>query len=350
MTHSAALISLATAVPPHVFQQKQVATAAKELFSDRYPEFERLSKVFGNTGILNRYAVKPIEWYFEPRGWPERTQAFLEGADALFMEATRLALKRANLAPSEIDTIVTVSSTGIATPSLEARVATQLGFRTDVTRVPIFGLGCAGGVSGLSVASRLAKANPGTNVLLVIIELCTLAFRLDKLTKANIVATSLFGDGAAAAVVRAGDGGDLQVEASGEHTWPDTLDTMGWGVDPYGFDVIFRHGIPSFAAANMGAAVTGILEKMGLAASDIGRFVCHPGGTKVVTALEKSLHLNQGSLDHERQVLTEYGNMSAPTIMFVLERTLAAHAPSRFLLTSLGPGFTASCVSLRSTS
>src|SRR4051794_14606449 len=112
MTHSAALISLATAVPPHVFQQKQVATVARELFSDRYPEFERLSKVFGNTGIQNRYAVKPIEWYFEPRGWPERTQAFLEGADALFMEATRLALKRANLAPSEIDTIVTVSSTG----------------------------------------------------------------------------------------------------------------------------------------------------------------------------------------------------------------------------------------------
>jgi alkylresorcinol/alkylpyrone synthase len=213
--------------------------------------------------------------------------------------------------------------------------------------VPVFGLGCAGGVAGLSIASRLAQARPGTNVLFVAVELCTPAFRLDQLTKANIVAISLFGDGAAAVILRAGDGGEIQFEAFGEHLWPDTLDIMGWNVDPEGLGVVFRRAIPGFVTENMGAAVTGILARMNLGLEDIERFVCHPGGTKVVRALESALSLNQGSLDHERQVLADYGNMSGPTVLFVLERVLADKVPFRSLLTSLGPGFTASCASLR---
>ncbi len=347
MTAATALISLATSVPPHVFKQTEVEDAARTLFSHRYPEFERLAPVFANTGVRKRHGVKPIEWYFEPRGWPERTQAFLEGGEAMFLDAARSALQRAGLDASEIDTVVTVSSTGIATPSLEARVASKLGLRADVSRVPVFGLGCAGGVSGLSIASRLAQARPGTNVLLVTLELCSLAFRLDKLTKANTVAISLFGDGAAAAVLRAGDGGRLQIEGSGEHLWPDTLDIMGWDVDPEGFGVIFRRAIPSFATQNMGPAINGILQRMDLTMQDIERFVCHPGGTKVVTALETALSLDQGTLDCEREILSEYGNMSAPTVLFVLERVLAQRVPSRSLLSALGPGFTASCVALR---
>jgi alkylresorcinol/alkylpyrone synthase len=349
MTGSTALVSLATSVPPYVFPQTKVASVASELFGRRYPEFKRLSTVFENTGVNKRHGVKPIEWYFEPRGWPERTQAFLEGGEALFIDVARTAIQRANLASSEIDTVVSVCSTGIATPSLEARVAGKLGFRANVSRVPVFGLGCAGGVSGLSVASRLAQARPGTNVLFVALELCTLAFRLDELTKANIVAISLFGDGAAAVVLRAGDGGALQIEDTGEHLWPNSLDIMGWNVDPEGFGVIFHRAIPAFATANMGAAVTGILERMNLALKDVERFVCHPGGTKVVSALEMAFSLGRGSLNHERQILADFGNMSGPTVLFVLERVLADCVPFRSLLTSLGPGFTASCVSLRRT-
>ena len=349
MTDAAALMSLATSVPTHVLHQKDVQSATRVLFGDRYPELASLEPVFTNAGVIKRHGVKPIEWYFEPRGWPERTQAFLDGGEALFIDAARQAIERAGLAPGDIDTVVTVSSTGIATPSLEARAAGKLGLRTDISRVPVFGLGCAGGVSGLSIASRLAQARPGTNVLLVALELCTLAFRLDKLTKANIVAISLFGDGAAAAVLRAGDGGTLQVEGSGEHLWPDTLDIMGWDVDPQGFGVIFGRAIPAFARENMGAAVTGILQRLNLSVQDIQRFVCHPGGTKVVAALETALSLDQGALLHERQILAGYGNMSAPTVLFVLERVLADHTPQRSLLTALGPGFTASCVALRCT-
>src|SRR5258708_5091739 len=231
MTSPTALVSLATSVPPFEFKQKKVEEVSRQTFGNRFPEFERLSRVFENTGVIKRYGVKPIECDFEPRGWPERTQAFLDGGEELFIDVAQKAIERAGLVPNEIDTVVTVCSTGIATPSLEARVAGKIGFRSDIFRVPVFGLGCAGGVSGLSIASRLAQARPGTNVLLVAIELCTLAFRRDELTKANIVATSLFGDGAAAVILRAGDGGVTRIENSGQHLWPHTPGVMGCRVD-----------------------------------------------------------------------------------------------------------------------
>ena len=343
----AALVSLATSVPPHVFLQKDVLAAAWEVFGPRLPEFETLSSIFTNTGIVKRHGVKPFGWYLERRGWPERTKAFLEGAEALFVDAADKALAQAQLTGADIDTVVTVCSTGIATPSLEARVAGRMGFRSDITRVPVFGLGCAGGISGLSIAARLAQARPGTNVLLVAVELCSLALRLDELTKANIVATSLFGDGAAAMILRAGDGGATQIENSGEHLWPDTLGIMGWKVDPEGFGVIFQRTIPNFVTEHLNPAVVQILANMKLSMADIDRFICHPGGARVISALETALALDQGTLDHERQVIADYGNMSAPTVLFVLERARNQGLPSRSLLTALGPGFTASCVALR---
>ena len=344
---TAALVSLATSVPPHEFLQKDVLAAAWDELGPRFPEFATFSSIFANTGIVKRHGVRPFEWYLKPRGWPERTEAFLEGAEALFVDVAQKALASAHLGGDDIDTVVTVCSTGIATPSLEARVARAMGFRSDVMRVPVFGLGCAGGVSGLSIASRLAQARPGTNVLLVAIELCSLALRHDELTKANIVAISLFGDGAAAIILRAGDGGATRIEDAGEHLWPDTLGVMGWSVDPEGFGVIFRRTIPDFVVAHLHPAVVRILATMQFSMADIDRFICHPGGARVITALESAFSLNQGTLDHERQIIADYGNMSAPTVLFVLERARAKGLPARSLLTALGPGFTASCVTLR---
>jgi alkylresorcinol/alkylpyrone synthase len=340
------LLSVATALPPHRLLQSDAAAAARRLFSHRYAAFERLAPVFETSGIHQRYTVRPLDWYGATLDWPERNAAYLEGAQALFIDAATAALDRAGCRASDIDTIVTVSSTGIATPSLEARVAQRMGFRADVERVPVFGLGCAGGVTGLAVASRLARARPGATVLLVAIEICTAAFRLDQLTSANIVATALFGDGAAACLVRAGDGGAAAVEGAGEHLWPDSLDIMGWKVDPTGLGVIFDRAIPPFATAHVGDAVDGILGRLGLARRDVDRFACHPGGAKVITALEAALSLDQGTLDIERDVLQSHGNMSAPTVLFVLERLLAAGLPRRTVLAALGPGFTCSCLSL----
>ena len=341
------LVSIATALPPYAIEQRDAAAMAHRGFAARFDDFERLARVFESSGIRRRYAVRPLEWYIQPLGWPERHAAYLEGACQLFVDAATKALHAGSVSAADVDTVVTVSSTGIATPSLEARVAGRIGFRADLERVPVFGLGCAGGVSGLSIASRLAQSRPGSVVLLVAVELCTLAFRLDKLTKENIVATALFGDGAAACVLRAGEEGIASVEMHGQHTWPDMLDIMGWNVDPQGFGVIFDRAIPPFTETHIAPAIAGILGRAGLGLADIDRFACHPGGAKVVNALERALSLGQGALDHERTVLADFGNMSAPTALFVLERVIQAGLPSRTLLTALGPGFTACCVSLK---
>jgi alkylresorcinol/alkylpyrone synthase len=343
---SAVLLSLACASPPHEFLQAEVGAQARRLFGPKFRDFERLFPVFRNTGIRSRQAVLPMEWYFQDRSWPERTAAYLTGAVDLFCDAASQALENAGLEPGDVDTIVTVSSTGIATPSLEARAMGRLGFREDVMRVPVFGLGCAGGVTGLSVAGRLAQARPGSIVLLVAVELCTLACRLDEMTSANIVATALFGDGAAACVLRAGGDGLAEITGAAEHTWPDSLDIMGWNVDPLGFGVIFDRSIPTFAEAHLRPAMEAALGRMGLGLATVDRFVCHPGGAKVIEAFEKSLDLGQGALTWEREVLSDHGNMSAPTAIFVLERALAAKAQGQLVLAALGPGFTASCVSL----
>jgi alkylresorcinol/alkylpyrone synthase len=198
----------------------------------------------------------------------------------------------------------------------------------------------------LSIAARLATARPGTNVLLVVVELCTLAFRMDELTKANVVASALFGDGAAACILRAGEGGLARIDGAGEYTWPDTLDIMGWNVDPQGFGVVFAQAIPPFAKENVGPAVAAILARSGRTLSDIRRFVCHPGGRKVIMALESALRLEAGSLDHERDVLDSHGNMSAPTVLFVLERVIASGLPELSTVNAMGPGFSTSCVVL----
>src|SRR5215210_5293570 len=227
------LVSLATAVPPHVMQQQEAKATARRAFG-RKNLFDKLSTVFDNAAIAKRHLVAPPDWYEESHGWRERNTVYLEASEALFIEAAEKAIEGAGLEPGEIDGVVTVSTTGIATPSLEARVGPRLGLRPDVRRIPVFGLGCAGGVNGLSLASRLARAEPGATVLLVALELSTFAFRSDRVTKADLVATALFGDGAAAAILRAGptapdaDGFAAPVvEFTHEHTWPDTLDIMG---------------------------------------------------------------------------------------------------------------------------
>ncbi|HVG52047.1 MAG TPA: type III polyketide synthase, partial [Xanthobacteraceae bacterium] len=291
-------------------------------------------------------SARALDWFLTPRSWPERTRAYIETASELFIDAATGALEAGGVRAADVDTVVFVSTTGIATPSVEAVVHSRMGFRSDIERVPLFGLGCAGGVSGLAIASRLAQARPGSILLMVTVELTTLAFRLDRLDKASVISAALFGDGAAACVLRAGKGGIATIEGAGEHLWPDTLDVMGWTIDPDGFGVLLRPDVPSFAAVNLKPAVETILARIGVASGDVDRFVFHPGGSKIVSAIESGFALNQGSLVHERGVLADHGNMSAPTVLFILQRTIADGLPKRTVLVAMGPGFTASAVSL----
>lgn len=347
MTLPVTLLSLATTTPPNVLDQNVALAAARELMAHEFRDFERMTSVFANAGIACRQLARPVGWYLEPHDFTERTAVYLEVALDLFVAAAHQALADAGLAAEAVDTIVTVSSTGIATPSLDARALGRMGFRSDVARVPVFGLGCAGGVSGLGLAAKLARATPGSTVLFVAVELCSLTLRAAAVDKADIVAAALFGDGAAACIIRTGDEGIVQITGSAEKTWPDTLDIMGWQMEASGFGVVLNRGIPAFARRHLAEAMAQMLEPQGLRIGDIDRFICHPGGAKVVDAMETALALNQGSLDHEREVLRLHGNMSAPTALFVLDRVRADELPPVAVLTALGPGFTTSTVTLK---
>jgi alkylresorcinol/alkylpyrone synthase len=325
-----------------VLDQHEVAERALRIFGPIFRRFPQLVDIFAHAGIERRYAARPIDWYEAPHGWPERTEAYLQAAGDLYVEAAAAALARAGVAAADVATVVTVSSTGIATPSLEVRAALRLGLPPQAARVPVFGLGCAGGVTGLSLAARLARAAPGSTVLLVVAELCTLAFRPDRGGKADAITTALFGDGAAAVVLRAGDASTTaaHIGAGHEHTWPDTLDIMGWSVDPLGFGVILSRALPRFVEDRFAAPARAFLAAAGQAPDS--SFICHPGGAKVLTALETALGLPRETLQHERAVLREFGNMSAPTVLFVLERALKSGLRGPVTLAALGPGFTAS--------
>jgi len=343
----ARLVGLGTAVPAHALPQDLVRVTAARILGPRYPDFERFAKSFENSGIERRYSVVPLDWFEAPKDWPARTKAYLEGATALFVAAAEQALDAAGLRPDDIDTIITVSSTGIATPTLEARAMKELNFRSDVHRVPLFGIGCAGGVTGLALAARLARSSPGRNVLMVSVEACTLSFRAESLRKADIIATVLFGDGAAAACVSTESEEGAILGSGEEHTWPDTLPIMGWDVDHNGFGVVFDRSIPDFVKEHFAPAFAACLDRMGIDPDSLTRMIFHPGGAKVVDAIERALHLNQGVLDHERGVLRDFGNMSAPTALFVLKRVADDKPRGDTILAALGPGFTVSLLPIR---
>lgn len=340
------LNGLATAVPDYELPQTLVEDNARRILGARYAQFERMSASFKTSGVEKRYSFAPIDWFQEPKGWEDRNTLYLEGTKDIFIKVAKQALTQASLEAGEIDTVVTISSTGIATPTIEALAFKEMGFRDDVRRVPVFGLGCAGGVSGLGIAQTLASAEPETNVLLVVIEACTLSFRSDRLQKADIIATILFGDGAAAAVLSSNENSNIKLHAGSEHLWPDTLGIMGWDVDNTGLGVVFDRSIPAFAQEHMARAVATARQKANFEPQEISRYVFHPGGAKVVEAIETALELQTGTLDSEREILKNYGNMSAPTALFVLKDVLEQGTKGKLMMGALGPGFTASFMPL----
>ncbi|MCH7486903.1 MAG: type III polyketide synthase [Proteobacteria bacterium] len=333
------LLGLSTAVPPFKLRQGDVMERAGALFDERTREdLARLLPVYANAGIETRYSCVPLEWYEESHGWAEKNRLYLDNAVTLMETAALDCLGGAGLEVTDVDTIISVSSSGIATPSLDALLAERVGMRRDLQRLPIFGLGCAGGVLGLARAAAMALALPGSKVLLTVVELCGLTFRRADQSNSNLVATALFGDGAAAALVST-DGDGPALASWGEHTWPGSLQVMGWRVEDDGFSVQFSREIPAIIRARFRPALDDFLGRQGLRLADIDHFLCHPGGAKVMDALEQVFGLSPGSLGLSRDVLREYGNMSAATIMFVLEKAMGEDG--RSLLSALGPGFSA---------
>ncbi|MEQ8813661.1 MAG: type III polyketide synthase [Thalassobaculum sp.] len=338
----ARILSLETAVPPHRATNDEVKAFARSVFAESLAGNRALDRVFDSSTVEERWLAMPVDWYAADHGWAERAGAFEPAAIALLADVAGRALAAAGVAAAAVDHVLCISTTGFAAPSLDARLIGRLGLRADVRRTPVFGWGCAGGVIGLARAADLARLEPGRVVLCLVVELCSLAFRPDP-EPVNVIGSALFGDGAAAAVLCAGPGHEQRpsLVASGEHTWPDSLDVMGWRIDDVGFGLELRRDLPAFLAARLRPVVDGFLDGCGLTIAGLDGVVGHPGGPKVLQAVEQALGLGPAALADSRAVLTRYGNASAAGVLMVLRRAIDRGARGRHLMLALGPGFTA---------
>jgi alkylresorcinol/alkylpyrone synthase len=344
------LVALATAVPRVSLAQDEVAAAAQRFFDPAASEIGRLGPAFSNAGIARRHSPVALDWHEGRRGWKDRHAAFQPAALDLLEEAAADCLASAGVSAGEIDSLVVACTSGISVPSLDAHLLDRLPFRRNVERLPIFGLGCAGGVLGLARAAALAQAAPGRKVLFLIVELCTLTFRSQDQSKSNIIAAALFGDGAAAVLLEAeaeSRNGDIAVDGWGEYTWPDSAEVMGWRVEDDGLGVLFSPEIPKLVCRDLPPVLDGFLDSRGLTRADLDGFLPHPGGEKIMAALERVLDLQSGSLRDAREVLRDYGNMSGVSVLFVLQRALARGLAGLQLMTAFGPGFSAAFLLLR---
>ncbi|MET3288408.1 UNVERIFIED_CONTAM: alkylresorcinol/alkylpyrone synthase [Brevibacillus sp. OAP136] len=349
------IISVGTAVPIHEVSMEASMAVSRSLFADAFPDIDRLLSVFAHSNIRKRHFAAPLEWLTEDHPFAEKNKLFIDVACSLGMDAINRCLSRASLSVHDIDCLIFNTSTGLSTPSIDARLVNRLGLRQDVTRIPIWGLGCAGGATGLSRAFDYVRAYPDAVAVLVCVELCGLTFIKQDVSKSNLVATSLFGDGAGAVLVA----GDAFAAKHGLQdtprflsrktcTWYDSLDVMGWDVTDAGLKVIFSQDIPTLVKKRMRSNVDDFLSEQQLTRAQINHFILHPGGPKVINAYQQALEIGHEQTQHAEEILAEYGNMSSPTVLFVLEKSL--QTPWRKqeigLLGALGPGFSSELILL----
>lgn len=336
--------SVATTVPPYLVPQDVVREMARAHFAPTVPNIDRYLPVFRHAQIDSRAFAAPPEWFTEQRSFKECNDLFIEVAGDLSEHAARQCLADAGLAPADVDMLIFVSTTGMAAPSLDARLINRLGMSQHTRRTPIWGLGCAGGVAGLSRAWEYTTAFPAQRALLINAELCSVTFQWNDHSKRNIIASSLFADGVTAVLVEGDEcsGGGPTILGTSSTLWPDTLDVMGWDMIDTGMQVVFSARIPGMVQSTMRATIESFLAPYDLAIDDIDHWVLHPGGAKVVRAYEEALQVDPERLDHTRAVLRQYGNMSSATVFFVLKAFLDQGAPGPgeyALLAVLGPGF-----------
>ena len=332
--------AIATAVPPSLIPQEFMRVMARAA----YPQFASIDSIYMNAGVATRHACQPVEWYQQPHTWEERTAAFQEHALALLEEAAIAAVAKAGLRFDEIDALVVNTITGLAVPSLDARLMNRLPFSPHVERLPIFGIGCGGGVAGLARAARLAQTIPGGNVLFLTVDLCTLCLRINDQSITMFVATALFGDGAAAVVLRntsGGGGGGCRGGTMGDHFWHDTEHIMGWDIKNDGFGVVLSPQLPTLMQTRFGEALDTFLSRNGMTREDVDGYLLHPGGGKILDVADKLLDLAPDALEPSRATLRDNGNMSSATAMFVLKYAIDHGLRGRYVLAAFGPGFSA---------
>ena len=346
------IVAVSTAVPPFRFEQQDLRELARLHFSLRIPEIERLISVFDHVQVERRFFSVPLQWFGEEHTFAQKNREYVRWAERLSLQAIEGCLQKAELEPNDIDRLVFVSNTGMATPSVDARLVNRLGLDEHVKRIPIFGLGCAGGAVGLSLCHELARGYPSQRILLVCVELSSLTFQRNDFSKSNLVASSLFADGAAAVLV-CGDScpeEGIEIADTQSTLWPDTLEVMGWEFSELGLNVVFSRRIPEIVRNRIHGNLQPFLKRNGIDLQDFAHYVVHPGGAKILDAFQRALKLAPNALRHSRCVLRNFGNLSAPTVLFILDHLVregSAQKGDCGLLAAFGPGFSSELVLLR---
>jgi alkylresorcinol/alkylpyrone synthase len=346
------ILSTSAALPAHYVDQETLLGAFRAIWAEKHFNQERLEQLHRAVRVGGRHLALPLERYPQLDSFAKRNDAWIAAAVDLGEEALRQALLRADLRPADVDHLYFVTVTGVATPSIDARLVNRMGLRTDVKRAPLFGLGCVAGAAGLARAADAARAFPGQVSALLAVELCSLTLQRDDLSVANLIASGLFGDGAAAVLIGGGDrpGRGPRVVATRSVFYPDTERVMGWDIVDSGFKVVLSAQVPQLVRERVRGDVDAFLSSQGFTRNDVRHWICHSGGPRVLEAFEQALELPRAALQRTWDSLQQVGNLSSASVLFVLNDLLEAREarPGDLgLLIAMGPGFCSELVLLR---
>jgi alkylresorcinol/alkylpyrone synthase len=327
---------------PFKIKQADVKAQARAMFAENFPQVDRLIHAFDNTEIITRNLCKPLSYYTGSNTFEQRNNDYISIALAYAVQAIEDVVKKAAINKDDITDLLFVSTTGLATPSIDALIINKLRLNQHINRIPIWGLGCGGGVSGMAKANTLAKANPDAVVLLVTVELCSLTLIKNDYSKSNFIGSSLFSDGIAACIIKGdhlGEDPEISYVASSSKLYYDSLDVMGWDFQDTGFKVLFSKDIPKFINENILDDISNFLKTQNLQLDNIKNFIFHPGGKKVLDAYKDALQVEGDFLEKTREVINDNGNMSS----FIAEGFEDGYG----LMLAMGPGFSSEMVLLK---
>jgi alkylresorcinol/alkylpyrone synthase len=348
--HTATIAATATAVPPHILTSDDVKTYIGKVFNLEERRLDAMMAVIDNAQVFRRHAIFPVEYIVQPRSLEQTSLEYQEHAVILGRQAAEACLAKAGMVPADVDMIITVSCTGFMIPSLDAHLINLMGFRSDVRRLPLTELGCAAGAMSLARASEFVRAFPDKTVLIVSVELATLTFQRGDLSQANLISCVLFGDGAGAAIVTGREASGPRILDAATHTFPQSLDAMGFDLRETGFHIVLSKDVPQLVRGKIRELVDDFLGRRGLTRKAMAAFILHPGGQRLLSYIEEQLGLCRCDTQLSWDVLGQYGNLSSATILFILDACLTTktmHAGDYGLAAAFGPGFSAELLLLQ---
>ena len=346
------IAGVAGALPPHYYRQEVILSALSAYWSDKIENPQLLSRLHANSRVDGRYLAMPMERYYHVNTWGQANKIWVEVAQDLGEKAIRCALQRAGLETKDVGALFFVTVTGVASPSIDAMLMNRMRLPPNVKRIPIFGLGCVAGAAGIARASDYVRGYPNEAAVLLSVELCTLTLQHNDLSVANLISSGLFGDGAAAVVITGSEKGSRgpQVLANRSVFYPDSEHVMGWDISEQGFKIVLSREVPDVIIEHLGNDVDTFLGDMGLTRADIGTYIMHTGGPRVLEATGTALGLKNGALQASWDCLRRIGNLSSASVLFVLEDAIMNRQPppgTLSLLAAMGPGFCSELVLLK---